>query len=143
MSWAVTRIVIVVSLLLFTGLVWWLPNALLQPAMRLTGIERHDPDYYIENFTLTTMNVHGTPKYKLDAVRLVHYPHDDDTQLEHPRLIEYDGHNGETVTSAQRGLVSRDGKQLVMLGDVRVLHGSDDRTAGGEVMTNRLTVSLE
>lgn len=143
MSWAVTRIVIVVSLLLFTGLVWWLPNALLKPAMRLTGMERHDPDYYIENFTVTAMNLRGTPKYKLDATLLLHYPHEESTRLDRPRLVEYDANDNPTVTTADHGFVSRDGKHLLMSGNVRVVRGRDDKAAGGEIVTNQLTVSLE
>lgn len=143
MSWAATRIIIVVSLLLFSGLVWWLPNVLLQPAIRLTGIERHDPDYYIENFTVTSMNLRGTPKYKLEAALLLHYPHSENTQLNRPRLVEYDGRDGKTVTTAERGFVSHDGKELRMVGDVHVVHPGDGRGASGEVVTHQLTVSLE
>lgn len=143
MTWGVTRIVIVVSLLLFTGLIWWLPNALLKPAMRFTGMERRDPDYYIENFTVTAMNLRGTPKYILDAALLVHYPNEENTRLDRPRLVEYDAHDRQTVTTAERGFVSHDGKHLLMSGDVHVVRGKDDQAAGGEVVTNQLTVSLE
>jgi lipopolysaccharide export system protein LptC len=142
MGWAVTRVVVVISLLLFTGLAWWLPNALITPAMRLTGMERHDPDYYIENFVATSMNQQGTPRYRLEAAKLTHYPDGSDARLERPRLFQYGGANGETITTADQGLVSQNGKKLLMTGNVKVSR-ANGANSGSEIATNQLTVTLD
>lgn len=140
MTWAVTKVVIVISLLFFTGLLWWLPNQLIEPAMQMTGTERRDPDYFIENFTVTAMDESGDPRYKLSARRLTHYPNDQQTRLDRPRLTQY---TDDTVTTAERGFISDDGKVLLMSGNVRVIRAEGGGYAGAEIMTNELNVFLD
>ncbi len=140
MTWAVTKVVIIISLLFFTGLFWWLPNKLIEPAMQMTGAERTDPDYFIENFTVTAMDERGEPRYKLSARRLTHYPNDQQTRLDRPRLMQFDE---ETVTTADRGFISGDGKTLLMKGNVHVTRAQVGGDAGAEITTNELNVLLD
>jgi lipopolysaccharide export system protein LptC len=140
MTWAVTKAVIVISLLFFTGLLWWLPSQLIEPAMQIAGSERNDPDYFIENFTVTAMDERGDPRYKLSAKRLVHYPNDQRTRLERPRLTQF---TDDTVTTADRGFISGDGKALLMSGNVNVTRPHGDGNTGAEIKTNELNVFLD
>lgn len=139
MTWAVTKVTIVIGLLFFTGLFWWLPEQLIEPAMQMTAGERRDPDYFIENFTVTAMNEHGEPRYKLSAERLVHFPHDQKTRLDRPRLTQFDD---DTITTADRGFVSGDGKTLLMSGNVRVNRARGNGDSGAEIRTHELKVFL-
>lgn len=140
MTWAVTKVVIVISLLFFTGLLWWLPGQLIEPAIQMTGAERSDPDYFIENFTVTAMDERGEPRYELSALRLTHYPNDQQTRLDRPHLTQFDE---ETVTTADRGFISPDGKTLLMRGNVRVTRANGGGHAGAEITTNELNVLLD
>lgn len=145
MTWDLTKVAVIVSLLLFTGLFWWLPNALVTPAMKLTGIQSRDPDYFIENFRMTAMSDRGRPKYVLQAANLMHFPNETATRMERPHLVQYDPTEGPvqaTVTVADNGWISSDGKRLLMTGNVKVFRGEDPGFSGAELVTNELTVIL-
>ena len=49
---------------------------------------RHDPDYVITNFTSTTFDRDGMPLNVLSAERMLHFPDDDSTELEAPRVVQ-------------------------------------------------------
>lgn len=146
LTWDLTKIVLLVGLLVFTGLLWWLPNKLVAPAGGLVGAKHPVPDYYIDNFTVTAMNDAGLPKHTLQAKTLIHFPGNEKTQLDRPRLVQYpqNGSNGPpVVTVSDTGWLSGDGKLLVMSGRVEVARGGGAGFAGAEINTQQLTVSLE
>ncbi len=68
-----SRFLMLTGLLLFSGLFWWLPEALVRPALNLTNVAPARPDYYINHAELTAMNRHGRPRFILTAERLVHF----------------------------------------------------------------------
>lgn len=142
MTWQVTKIAIALALVLFLGLFWWLPDALVDPAMKLTGTRPDEPDYWVRNFSITAMGDNGTPRYILRAASLTHYPGNESTRLERPQLLQYDEHNTPIVTVADAGRVSPDGKKLVMTGNVKIIRGRDRGSVGGEVASNEITVTL-
>lgn len=43
---------------------------------------RHDPDYFLKNFTATTMDSKGKPAYQVKAMHLKHYPDDGSMELQ-------------------------------------------------------------
>ena len=57
------------------------------PAGCRDGSTRHDPDFIVEGFSAVQMNPDGTRRYALSAKRMVHYPDDNSTLLEAPRLV--------------------------------------------------------
>lgn len=141
-SWPITRVLVLTSIALIAGFFWWLADTLVEPAVQLTGAQRQEPDYSILRFRLTSMNVHGTPKYILEAASLVHYPTDQSTRIDKPRLVQFDDAGVPTTTTADSGWVSRDGKKLIMSGNVRVARGPDTQSAGGEVASQQLQIIL-
>src|SRR5215217_7310117 len=46
------------------------------------------PDYVVENFSAIRMDEAGIGRHVLLAKKMVHYPDDDSTDLEQPRLID-------------------------------------------------------
>lgn len=143
MTWSLTKIILLISLLLFSGLFWWLPEALVEPAIRITGLNRKEPDYWIRSFNITSMNDAGTPKYRLQAEGLVHYPGDVATRVDKPHLVQYDQGPAPLTTTADTGVVSPDGKRIVMTGNVRIARGNDPEFSDAEVMSHQVTVTLE
>lgn len=143
MTWSLTKIILLLSLLLFTGLFWWLPEALVEPAIKITGLNRKEPDYWIKNFSVTSMNDAGNPKYRLQAANLVHYPNDISTRIDKPYLVQYDQGPAPLITTADTGIVSPDGKRVVMTGNVRIARGQDAEFSDAEVMSHQVTVTLE
>ncbi|HLQ26924.1 MAG TPA: LPS export ABC transporter periplasmic protein LptC [Acidiferrobacterales bacterium] len=146
MTWDITRIVIVMSLLVFTGLFWWLPQALTAPAMKFTGIKSRDPDYYIENFGITAMSERGKPKYILKGTGLVHFLNEENTRIDQPYLMQYEQtgaqNDAPTITTADIGWISADGNRLLMSGNVKVLKGPGQSSASAEITANQLVILL-
>ena len=109
------------------------------------GDSRHDPDYYIENFTSIGMDEKGRRRYVLEAERMVHYPDDDTALLDNPHVIQYEEGAPPKHTYSESGWVSSDGNEVLLTGNVRVIQksGGDNRTGGGEITTDKMRIFLD
>ncbi|HET9121988.1 MAG TPA: LPS export ABC transporter periplasmic protein LptC [Acidiferrobacteraceae bacterium] len=139
--WDLSKLAVIISLLVLAGLFWWLPTALVVPAIKLVGDYHKIPDYYIEDFRVIEMGVSGRPKYVLRAERMIHYPHQQRTQLQNPQLTEYGG-GPVTHSDADRGWISRDGKHLLMAGHVTINRGRGTHFTGANIATQRINIHL-
>jgi lipopolysaccharide export system protein LptC len=101
------------------GLTLWLRQAIDLPEERKDGKLRHDPDTIIESLQAASYDVAGRPLHHLSAERLVHYPDDDTSYLDRPRLHFTPAGASEMRVEAQRGQAL--GKDEIRLWDgVRV-----------------------
>ena len=64
---------------------------------------RHDPDYYVTNFTTTTYNREGAAESMMSAARMLHYPDDDTTDLVAPRVVQSKPNEPRYTVRAERG----------------------------------------
>jgi len=145
MTTALPRAALLLIALILVALAWWLPNALVSPAVSLLELRaRHDPDYVIENFTAAAMDERGQQKYRLIARKLVHYPDDLTSHLTEPRLTQFRPGEPPVHTRSDTGLLTPDQKYLLMRGNVQVTQGpSTNSLGGGEIRTRELRVYLE
>lgn len=143
MSEIFNRLAVTTVILALAALFWWLPNALTQRTPFFDGDRRQDPDYTIENFTVTAMDTQGRRKHTLQAVKLTHYPHNDTVELERPHLIQYSPDSPPVHTRADRGTTSPDGKAIFMRGNVRVTRGATGQDPSGEILAQEMRVQLE
>jgi lipopolysaccharide export system protein LptC len=79
---------------------------------------RHDPDYFVVNFTTTTYTGEGAVESVMSAARMVHYPDDDTTELFDPRMLHSKPNEPRFSVRAERGQLSRDGDEVFLYGDV-------------------------
>ena len=115
------------------------------------GKERHDPDYYVENFTAVGMDENGQRRYVLEAERMVHYPDDDTALLDNPHVIKYAEGSPPQHTYSDSGWVSSDGNEVLLTGNVRVIQytgGGKDADGGSlapknEIITDKMRVYLD
>jgi len=84
-------------LALLAALTFWLDHIAQPTTTPRDSIMRHDPDYIVENFVAVRTRVDGTPWYQLEAKRMLHYPDDDTTHLENPRILSFDGNSEKYV----------------------------------------------
>ncbi len=131
----------------FAGLgllsVWLQYGIIDQPPESFGGRERHDPDYYIENFTAIGMDEQGRPRYVLEAERMVHYPDDDTALLDNPHVVEYQAGSSPRHTYSESGWVSSNGNEILLTGNVRVIQGRDSQDAGGVMTTEKMRILLD
>jgi lipopolysaccharide export system protein LptC len=113
----------VVALALLAALSAWL-NHLVQggPAERVAPPD--EPGFVVENFVATTTGQDGRPRAILRAQRLLHYPHDDTTHLVRPQSRQYDDRRVPLSASADRALVSSDGRDIHLHGNVLLVRGA-------------------
>jgi lipopolysaccharide export system protein LptC len=130
----------IILLALLAGLTMWLDRQVQANEHTRDGTQRHDPDYIVENFTATRTGADGRPYYKLNAQRMVHYPDDDSTFLEAPRLVQYRP-SGVVITATAKGaLLSSNGEQIDLMDDVRLTRSPYENKSELTVVTPYLQV---
>jgi len=105
--------------------------------------QRHDPDYYIENFTATGLDKDGKRRFVIEAERMAHFPDDDTALLDFPHIIEYEEGFAPRHTYADEGWMSSSGEEIIMTGNVRVVIEADSRGPGGTMKTKRMRILLD
>ncbi|MFA4970224.1 MAG: LPS export ABC transporter periplasmic protein LptC [Sulfuritalea sp.] len=110
-----------VMLLLLAALTLWLNRVIQADTPR--GPQRHDPDYWVERFEVRRFDIDGKLQHTLVAARLLHYPDDDTTVVTTPHITYHQQPPSEV--SARTGYIGRDGKQVDLVDEVRVIrHGA-------------------
>lgn len=82
---------------------------------------RHEPDYQMHQFSVRSFDAHGQLTSELMGVDGQHYPDTDTLEVSQPRMRSFDESGQPTVGSAQRGVSNRDGSEIQLYGDVRVV----------------------
>jgi len=108
-----------------------------------TAARRHDPDYYVVNFTTTTYNAEGAAETRMSAERMVHYPDDDTTELHEPRVLQSKPNEPRYSVRAERGQLSRDGDEVFLYGDVLLVREASEHGPEARMTTEFLHVLRE
>jgi lipopolysaccharide export system protein LptC len=109
------------------ALTMWLERTVNAPSGSQPNALEHDPDFIVERFTATSHDKGGRPESRLTARRMTHYPDDESTELEEPRLVQFRDQGPPVRLSAERGTVTRDGEEVRLYGNVLVVR---DATKG-------------
>jgi lipopolysaccharide export system protein LptC len=126
-----------VMLLLLAALTFWLNRVVQGDNPR--GPVRHDPDYWVERFELRRFDIEGKLQHTLVAAKLMHYPDDDTTLVTLPHLTYHQQPPAEV--SARSGHIGRDGKEVDLVDDVRVVrHGALGESPPTVMVTRSLKV---
>jgi lipopolysaccharide export system protein LptC len=116
----------VVLLALVAAVTVWLDREVQPPERERDGKSRHDPDYIVENFSALRIGPDGLPRYALSARRMVHYPDDDTTHLEAPRLVSFRGPAAAVTATSKTALLSTNGEEAYLIDDVRLVRAAYD-----------------
>lgn len=101
------------------------------------------PDYYMENFTITSMGLEGKPEREVTADYMQHYPQDDTTELTYPNIVIYDGDNPPWKIRSEQGWLSSDGKTLLLTGVVTIDREAGQKVRPMHIVTRDVTVRPE
>jgi len=104
---------------------------------------RHDPDYYVVNFTTTTYNPDGAAETRMSAERMVHYPDDDTTELVAPRVLQSKPNQPRYSVRAERGQLSRDGDEVFLYGGVLLVREASEHGPEARMTTEFLHILRE
>ena len=137
------RLAIAATLLLLAIGSWWLTRTVTVPDKVFDGKLRHDPDYTIENFSVTVMGERGQRRYTLSAVHLIHYGDDGSSDLEQPYLIQYREGSAPIPPRADKGWMPKDAGEILLEGNAVSARGRDPRNAGGEIRVDKMKILLD
>lgn len=132
------KIVLVLSMLAVGSA--WILNQLSQNKSTTTVLLRHDPDYYMKNFSTLNMDIDGTPKNKLYAEYMAHYPDDDTTELHMPKLEVYRDNKSPIYISANKGWVTANNEVILLSGAVKLWLNNSNGERELEVNTTEVKI---
>ncbi len=137
------RLAIAASLLLLATGSWWLTRTVSVPEKTFDGKLRHDPDYTIENFSVTVMDDRGRRRYTLSAVHLAHFGDDGSSTLKQPYLVQYREGSPPVHTRADSGWMPKDRSEIILEGNTISSRGRDPRGAGGDIRADKMKILLD
>lgn len=122
----------------------YLQNAMIEDEPEVqTFNDRHDPDYYIENFTATGLDKNGQRRFVIEAERMAHFPDDDTALLDFPHVIEYEVGLAPRHTYADSGWMNSSGDEILLTGNVKIVVEADERGPGGTMKAKRMRILLD
>jgi lipopolysaccharide export system protein LptC len=88
---------------------------------------RHQPDYFLQGFSVKSFAPNGRLKSEIQGTEARHYPDNDTTEIDSPRMRAYSETGALTVATAKRGISNGDGSQVQLIGDAVVTRESPDK----------------
>ncbi len=118
--WKLALVLIVIA-----GFSYWTLEKLTEDSTTNLNKLAHYPDYYMENFTTLTMNQDGTPKNRLNATYMAHYPDDNTSELHKPELEIFRVDRPPIMVTADNGWLTSNNDVILLSGNV-YLHQNDE-----------------
>lgn len=137
---------IIVLLVSFSGLTIWLQqnsDKEVEISDTTKTAVKQTPDYFMEDFTITIMNEKGKPRSILTAAKMLHYPHDDSTELDTPFMTMIGETGKPWKIKADRGWIAANNELILLSGNVRIdrLNGPNNRPV--KLFTDKLRIHPE
>lgn len=112
--------------LAFMGLLalgsYWLVRSTPAPAASdIPRPARHEPDYFLEGFTLKTFDASGRIRTEVYGAKARHYPDTRWLEIDGIRIRSFDEQGRLTTARADRGLTNEDTSQVQLMGDAVVV----------------------
>jgi lipopolysaccharide export system protein LptC len=118
--------------LMALGTYWLARNTPVFSLPEAAAPARHDPDYYMRDFSVKTFDANGRLKSEVFGSEARHYPDTDTLEIDKPRIRSYNERGELTVATAIRALTNADGSEVQLIGDAVVTReatkGPDGRT---------------
>lgn len=134
-------ILLPIGLMLFLALLtFWINQTVQEEASRMTGLNRHAPDYMLYNFVSTRTDATGHTKYVLAAAQMRHFPDSDFTELDRPRFTQFGKDMPYTQIYGQRGKISGNGKLVEFVKQVKVIRQATAEKGEMQLQTEQLFI---
>ncbi|MCK4743048.1 MAG: LPS export ABC transporter periplasmic protein LptC [Sulfuriflexus sp.] len=137
---------VIAVLISLSGLAIWLQKSSgtqAETTAAKAANKKHSPDYFMEDFTITSMNEKGLPRSILVSAKMLHYPDDDSTELDKPFMTMIGEIGKPWKIKADRGWVSSNNELVLLSGNVRIdrLSGPNNRPV--KLFTDKLRIHPE
>ena len=131
------------TLIMVAGLSYWLLDTLIIDDKEALAKIAHYPDYYMENFNTLKMNENGAPKNHLSASYMAHYPDDNTTELDYPKLKIFRENKLPINVSADKGWVTSSNEVILLIGNVYLYQTNSSGEMNLELMTKDARVLID
>lgn len=88
-------------------------------------VVRHEPDYFMENFSVRTFDSIGRLRTEVVGVKARHFPDTKWLEIDNIRVRSFDEQGRVTTATAQRGLTNEDSSEVQLMGEARVVREAD------------------
>lgn len=132
-----------ILLVIIAGFTYWALDKLTEDDITELSKLAHYPDYYMENFTTLTMNQDGTPKNRLNATYMAHYPDDNTSELHEPKLEIFRGEKQPINVRSDVGWVTSNNDVILLNGNVYLHQNDDDGTLKVELLAEDAKVLVD
>lgn len=104
---------------------WWLvKNTPVFDADRVSAPLRHVPDYTMSRFLVQRFGAAGAMRVQIEGDVMRHYPDTDTFEIDNPRIRAIGDDGRVTVATARQALSNRDGSEVQLTGDARVIRAA-------------------
>lgn len=114
-------------LVLLAALTTWLNWLVQAPGAKNDATQSKAPDLVVDNFTARKLNPTGEVQYVLSAVRMLHFPHDDSSELERVKLESFTPGQPKLTITAKAGRSIEGGDEVRLKGDVVLVREADSK----------------
>jgi lipopolysaccharide export system protein LptC len=136
------RLFPVVLMLLLALISFWLERVVQLGDVNSRGPKRHEPDYTVDDFTMTQTNKEGAADTTLTATRMVHFADDETTELESPRLVQQKKGDPPVEIVARLGKIDRDGNVVQLIDDVVATRAATPQRPVMHMMTRFMEIHI-
>jgi len=120
-----TYTTLAIFILFAIGSYWLLQDTNKPTPVDKKTVERF-PDYFMENFSITNLNLQGQPETLLQAKKMLHYADDDSAELELPTVKI--NHEDNTISLRADRAIFYKQQNLLHLYDNVIIHRSASKT---------------
>ncbi len=130
-------------LLIIAVISWWLVKLTGSDELGRITVPAHSPDYFSKGYTKWEMSEFGIPKSKLIADEMIHYSDDSTTHMTNPVMFFYNEKTPPWAIKSETGILSADGKDLLLNGEVAVERAAAEGVRELKIYTSNLKVKPE
>ncbi len=102
--------------MLALGTYWLVESTPVQRQPVVAGAARHDPDYFMKNFSVRTFVESGRVKSEVFGAAARHFPDTETLEIDTVRIRSFDDKGRLTTATALRALTNRDGSEVQLFG---------------------------
>ncbi len=107
--------------LLALGTYWLVQSSPKAGTPAVEGAVRHDPDYFMRNFSVRTFLETGRLKSEVFGAAARHFPDSDTTEIDKVRIRAFDDQDQLTTATAKRALTNSDASEVELFGNALVV----------------------
>jgi lipopolysaccharide export system protein LptC len=116
--------------LMALGTYWLVQNSPKPGAPVVDRPVRHDPDYFMKNFSVTTFVESGRLKSEVFGVSARHFPDSDTVEIDKIRIRSFDKQGRLTTATANRALTNSDASVVELFGNALLIREAQQDNAG-------------